>query len=222
MPTQVEASDLSPVQQAEAEAVAAESLAAAARAHAQELRQRARACAEAPAEKSQAETTPRRRRPRAKAMIAVVAVVVSLALLAVSGYLVWHHQQVEHEQQRRAEFAAAASQAVVTLMSIDSSKAQADVDRIIENSTGKFRDDFRSAADEFVKAAQDAKATTKATVRASAVEAMTQDSAVVLVAAAATVSNAAGAEQQPRTWRVSVDMVRDGGQLKMSKVDFVP
>ena len=51
---------------------------------------------------------------------------------------------------------------------------------------------------------------------------MTKDSAVVLVTAATTISNSAGANQQPRTWRLSVDVVDDGGQIKMSKVDFVP
>jgi Mce-associated membrane protein len=60
------------------------------------------------------------------------------------------------------------------------------------------------------------------TVNSVAVESMSDDSAVVLVAASSRVTNSAGANQEPRSWRLSVDLQRDGGQIKMSKVEFVP
>ncbi|WP_200820242.1 hypothetical protein [Mycolicibacterium houstonense] len=164
----------------------------------------------------------RRWRPKLATLLAAVAILVSGALLAASGYMIWFHQQADREQQRRAEFAAAASQAAVTLMSIDSATAQDNVRQIIDNSAGQFKDDIQSSAEDLVKAAQDSNATTKATVRASAVQSMDADSAVVLVSSATTVSNSAGANQQPRNWRLSLTMVRDGGQIKMSKVEFVP
>ena len=153
---------------------------------------------------------------------AVTALTATCALLVVSGFLLWQHRQADREQQRRAEFAAAAEQAVVTLMSIDSGRAQEDVQRIIDNSTGQFRDDFKNSATDFVDVAKQSKAVTKATAQAAAVQSMTKDSAVVLVTANTTISNSAGADKQPRTWRLSVDVVRDGDQIKMSKVDFVP
>ncbi|MBN3512528.1 hypothetical protein [Mycolicibacterium nivoides] len=164
----------------------------------------------------------RRWRPRLATLLAGVAILVSGALLAASGYMIWYHQQADREQQRRAEFSAAASQAAVTLMSIDSATAQDNVRQIIDNSTGQFKDDIQSSAEDLVKAAQDSKATTKATVKASAVQSMDADSAVVLVGTATTVSNSAGANQQPRNWRLSLTMVKDGDQIKMSKVEFVP
>ncbi|MBU9762852.1 hypothetical protein FR943_03145 [Mycobacterium sp. TNTM28] len=136
--------------------------------------------------------------------------------------MVWDHQQVDREQQRRAEFAAAASQAAVTLMSIDSATAKDNVRQIIDNSTGGFKEDIESSAEDLVKAAQDSKASTKATAQAAAVQSMDADTAVVLVSSATTVSNTAGADQQPRNWRLSLTMVDDGSQIKMSKVEFVP
>lgn len=169
-----------------------------------------------------ARTRRRWRKPTRATLLKSVAVVATCAMVSASGYLVWQHRQVEELQQRRAEFTAAAGQAVVTLMSIDGAKAQDDVQQIIDNSTGQFRDDFRNSADEFVAVAKESKSVTKASVKATAVESMTGDSAVVLVTAATTITNPAGANQQPRTWRVSVEVVRDGGQLKMSKVDFAP
>ncbi|MCA4724472.1 hypothetical protein H8Z57_03815 [Mycolicibacterium fortuitum] len=164
----------------------------------------------------------RRWRPKLATVLVAVAILLGGVLLAASGYMLWFHRQTDHEQQRRAEFAAAASQAAVTLMSIDSATAQDNVRQIIDNSTGQFKDDIQSSAEDLVKAAQDSKATTKATVRASAVQSMDADSAVVLVSSATTVSNSAGPNQQPRNWRLSLTMVEDGGQIKMSKVEFVP
>lgn len=161
-------------------------------------------------------------RPKLATVLAGVAILVSGALLASSGYLIWFHQQTDREQQRRAEFAAAASQAAVTLMSIDSAKAEDNVKQIVDNSTGQFKEDIESSAEDLVRAAQDSKATTKATAKATAVQSIDADSAVVLVSTATTVSNSAGANQQPRNWRLSVTMVRDGEQIKMSKVEFVP
>ena len=61
-------------------------------------------------------------------------------------------------------------------------------------------------------------------VQADAVDldTMTDDSAVVLVATTSEVTNAAGAKQDPRNYRLIVTVARDGGQLKLSKVEFVP
>lgn len=164
----------------------------------------------------------RRWRPKLATVLVAVAILLSGVLLAASGYMLWFHRQTDHEQQRRAEFAAAASQAAVTLMSIDSAKAEENVKQILDNSTGQFKEDIESSAEDLVRAAKDSKATTKATAKAAAVQTMDTDSAVVLVGTSTTVSNSAGPNQQPRNWRLSVTMVRDGEQIKMSKVEFVP
>ena len=157
-----------------------------------------------------------------KAFAAALAVACTAALVTLSVLMVLDHRHQAADQQRRAEYAAAARQSVVTLMSLDFNKAKEDVQRIIDNSTGEFRDDFKNQADDFIKVAQESKVVTEVTVNATAVESMTDDSAVVLVSATSRVTNSAGAKQEPRSWRLSVDLKRDGGQIKMSKVEFVP
>ncbi len=214
------------VGEAEAEAVEAEARAAKARARADELRRKAGL--QPDDDPSTSEPTEfgvdrrRRWRPTGAGLVSVAAVVAGAALLAASGYLLWGHHLEQQEQQRRAAFAAAASQAVVTLMSIDSAKAQDNVRQILDNSAGQFHDDFQAEAEDFVKTAQQSKSVTKADAQAVAVESMTPTTATVLVTAATTVSNSAGADQQPRNWRLSVDMVDDGQQMKLTKVEFVP
>jgi Mce-associated membrane protein len=153
---------------------------------------------------------------------AALVVLLSLGLLGVGGWMVWQHQQVAAEQQRSAEFAAAARQGVVTLMSLDFNHAEDNVKRILDNTTGDFKKDFEGQADEFIGVARQSKVTTEATVNSTAVQTMTKDTATVLVAVTTKVSNAASPEQEPRSWRLRVDMARDGGQLKLGKVEFVP
>ncbi|MCV7359711.1 hypothetical protein [Mycolicibacterium fluoranthenivorans] len=164
----------------------------------------------------------RRRRPKSATVLALAAILTGVALLAAGGYLLWGHRVAQREEHRRDEFTAAASQAVITLLSIDSAKAKDNVRQIIDNSTGQFRDDFQAEAEDFIKTAEASRAVTKATAQVAAVDSMTENSATVLVTAATTVSNSAGANQQPRNWRLSVDMVDEGQQIKLAKVEFIP
>jgi Mce-associated membrane protein len=157
-----------------------------------------------------------------KVLAATVAIACTAALITLSVLMVIGDRHQAAEQQRRAEFAAAGRQSVVTLMSLDFNKAKDDVQRIIDNSTGTFKDDFKIQAEDFVKVAQDSKVITEVTVNSTAVESMTNDSAVVLVSATSRVTNSAGAKQEPRSWRLSVNLQREGDQIKMSKVEFVP
>ena len=152
----------------------------------------------------------------------VIAVACTAVLIFVSVLMVIDHRHQAADDQRRAEYSAAARQSVVTLMSLDFNKAKEDVQRIIDNATGTFKDDFKSQAEDFIKVAQDSKVITEVTVNATGVESMTDDTAVVLVSASSRVTNSAGAKQEPRSWRLSVNLKREGGQIKMEKVEFVP
>ncbi|GAC1397353.1 MAG: hypothetical protein NVSMB60_07320 [Mycobacterium sp.] len=179
-----------------------------------------------------AEPTPARQRLRSrlrfsrgpvlKALAATVGIACTVALITLSVLMVISHRHQADEAARRAEFTAAGRQSVVTLMSLDFNKAKDDVQRIIDNSTGQFHDDFKNQADDFIKVTQESKVITEVTVNATAVEQMTNDSATVLVSATSHVSNSAGAKQEPRSWRLSVILQRDGGQIKMARVEFVP
>jgi Mce-associated membrane protein len=157
-----------------------------------------------------------------KAAAATVTLLAAIALLALSGVMYVHHQNIESQQKKKAEFEAAARQGVVTLMSLDHTKAQQDVDAIIGITTGDFKKDFESQAADMVKVAQENKVVTQVTVNSVAVQKMTNDTATVLLAAMSTVSNAASNKQEPRAWRLSVDVARDGDQIKLAKVEFVP
>ncbi|MFC8046111.1 hypothetical protein [Nocardia sp. NPDC057353] len=159
--------------------------------------------------------------PRRTALRAA-AVLVIAAALATSGFLGVQHREAAAQERRAAEFAAAAKQGVIALTTLDFTHAAADVQRVLDNSTGPFRDDFQGRSADFTSVIEQSQVATEGTVNAVAVESMTADSAVVLVAATSKVTNSGGAQQEPRAWRLSVTVQREGDAVRMSKVEFVP
>lgn len=163
-------------------------------------------------------------RPKLSAVAAVLAVLISLVAVGAAVEMAVLHKHAVRERQQAAEYAAAARQGVVTLTSLDFEHAKEGVQRIVEVSTGTFKDDFLKMADDFTNVVEQSKVVSEGSVQAAAVDldSMTDNSAVVLVASTSEVTNAAGAKQDPRKYRLIVTMTREGGQLKMSKVEFVP
>ena len=186
-----------------------------------------------PAEKAESpstpsESTPRRLRvPRVAGLsglgmpLAAATIVAICALLGASGWMLWHHHTVAAERQRSAAYVAAARQGVINLTSLDFNNAKEGVQRVLDSATGEFKDDFQRRADDFSSVVKDSKAVTQGSVRATAVESMSKDSAVVLVLANERITNSAGAKDDPRAFRFRVTVVRDGDQLKISKVEYV-
>lgn len=209
--------------EAEEEVARAEGRAEEARANAARLRKQAEESSDRP-EPPPAKSSRSRRRLRGPGRTAVAigaAVVLGCASLGASGYMVWQHYTIMHKRQLAPEFAAAARHGVTTLMSIDAQHAKEDIQRLIDASTGVLKSQVEAASSFMVKQAEDSKVSSKATVEAVAVESMTDNSAVVLVAAKSDVTNADNTKRPPALWRLSVNLNRDGGQLKMSKVDFL-
>ena len=153
---------------------------------------------------------------------AAVVVLLLYAAGAAGGYMAWEHHVAVRDRQKSAEFVAGARQAVVALMSMGFQNARQNTQRVVDDSTGQFRDDFTKHLNDFTKDLEQSKVTTTVTVNGAAVQSIKGDSATVLVAATSDVSNSAGAQHEPRPWRLIVTMTRDGGRPKMSKLEFIP
>ena len=223
---------------AEAAAAEAEARAEAARARADELRRKLAAGSDAPevdetimddelaeaTDDEPAEVPPakKRRLPGRAALAAILVLVAVAGLLGATGWMLWEHRKADAERHRSAEYAAAARQGVVNLMSMDYAHAQESVQRVIDDSMGKMKNNFEDTSKDLIKALQDSKMVTKVTVNDAAVESMDEETATVLIAATSHREgpNAPKEDQQPRVWRVVVTVQRDGGQIKMSDVEF--
>jgi Mce-associated membrane protein len=206
---------------AEKAAAAVEAQAAAARAHADRLRRQV----EARATGGRAPRRARLRRPTNKAVTFAAAIILICTSLALTGLLVWGDHVAGQKRQRSAEFAAAARQDVMNLMSLDFNKTKEDMQRISDNSTGSLKQHFPLVALQLTNGLQRSKVVTTVTVNDVAVESMTGNSAVVLVAATtqakAPDDAAPNGQQQRQTWRIVLTLLRDNGQPKMSNVEFV-
>ena len=161
------------------------------------------------------------RRPRRKTIAVGVGIMLVFASLGASGYMVWQHHSIAHNRQLAQEYAAAARQTVTTLMSIDPNHAKEDVQRMIDAATGDLKSQLSVMSALMVKQAEDSKVGGKVTVEAVAVESVSDNSGVVLVAAKSDAIGPDNAKRPPALWRLSVNIERDGSQLKMSKVDFL-
>ncbi len=151
-----------------------------------------------------------------------VVVIVAIGSLVLTGLMVLQHQKVAAQRAHQDQLIDGARAGVTALLSIDYNRAKDDVQHVIDLSTGSFKDDFTRGADDFVKTAQQSKAVTVGTIKSAALEKDGGDTGVVLLAASSTVTNSNGAQKDPRAWRMSVTVVRDGDKYKMSNVEFVP
>ncbi len=174
---------------------------------------------------SESESARARRRLRLPSLSVTwkaAAIILTCAFIGASGYMMWQRHEITEHNQRIANFAAGARQGVVNMTSLDFNRAKEDVQRVIDSSTGQFRDDFQQRAKDFTTVVEQSKVVTQGTVNAAAVQSIDGNSALVLVAATSRITNAAGAKDEPRRWRLRVTVTEDGGQYKMSKVEFIP
>ncbi len=129
--------------QAEAEAAEAEAAADAARSKVRAMR------SQQPGEQADddenGEDGKRRRRlwpPSWPVVARIVAAIVIVGSLAGSGTIVWQHHTASVRRQQAEQFIEAAKQGVVAVTSIDFNTVKDQVQHIIDDSTGSFRDDF--------------------------------------------------------------------------------
>ena len=153
---------------------------------------------------------------------AVVGIVLVLGLGALCGWLGYRVHLQQSAEQSRTLFLEAGKQGAINLTTIDHQRATADVQRILDSSTGTFRDEFAGRSDSLVTVVEQAQSKSSGTVTAAGVESMTADDALVLVALSVTTTNLGAAQQPPRYWRMRLTVTRVDDGAKVSKVDFVP
>lgn len=160
-------------------------------------------------------------RPGRKTVAVAVGAVLVSASLGASGYMLWQHHTAVHKRQLTAEFTAAARQGVTALISIDPDHAKESVQRMIDASTGDQKNQLSVLSVLIVKKAEDTKVGSKVTIEGVAVQSLSDNSGVVLVAAKTAPFGPDNVKPPPALFRLSVNLDRDGGQLKMSRVEFL-
>lgn len=156
---------------------------------------------------------------RATVAVSAAAFVVLGGLAGWLGYqLIADRQAQLHDE----ELVQAARQGAVNLTTLDHATVDADVQRILDSSTGVFHDDFEKRSEPFADAVRQAQSTSKGTVTAAGLVSQDGDKADVLVMMSVAMSAAGAPEEQPRSWRMRISVQKDGDVTKMSDVQFVP
>lgn len=160
------------------------------------------------------------RRPRARTLIASVGVLLICASSAGNASMWWQHRVAAGERQRSAEFAAAARQAAVMLLTIDYTNTRDGIQRVLDNSTGAFKSRFEKTAPTMVERLQESKVVITAEVKDAAVQSASDNAGVVLVAAQTEGTEKDG-QRQSASWRIALSLTREDGRLKIANVEFV-
>jgi Mce-associated membrane protein len=103
----------------------------------------------------------------------------------------------------------------------DYTRVDADIHRVLESSTGAFHAEFEKTSPEFVQVVKNSQSRTEGAITEAGIESVTGDSARVLVGVSVKTSNVAAPQQQPRFWRLRVDVQKVGDTVKVSNVGFV-
>jgi Mce-associated membrane protein len=162
------------------------------------------------------QASPALRRP----LILVAVVLVTLG--GLFGWLGYRAYQTRQDQHQRDLFLQVGRQAALNLTTISAAEADADVARVLDSSTGTFHDDWAQRAPAFVKVVKEAQSKSEGAVTAAGLESEASDRARVLVAVSVKTTTAGAPEQQPRAWRMRIDVQKVGDDAKVANVEFVP
>lgn len=151
-------------------------------------------------------------------VVVVGLVAALLATVAQQGWAWWaSHERVAEE---RAAIAAASDE-VVGLVSISGATSREDLDRLLDGATASFRSDLEDQSDRLLRALEQGKVTATGEVVSAGVSSIDEDTATVVVAAAGTVRNKGTAKAEPRSYRLRVDLAKEGDRWLVSGLEFV-
>jgi Mce-associated membrane protein len=172
-----------------------------------------------PSELESASSKPARQVRRGAVGAAVLAVV---ALGATAGVLLHQHRTFESAHDLEQRYLQTARQSVLDLTTISAATVDDDVARVLERSTGTFRDQFAERSDDFVSVVEQADVRATGSITEAGIENSDDSAASVLVAATSSVTNSSGAQEEPRVWRLRITLDNEDGTILVSDVEFVP
>lgn len=152
----------------------------------------------------------------------VVGAVTMSALSAVALWFGYQTYQGHQTQRERAAFLAVARQGAVDLTTVDATRVEADIKRVLDASTGDFREEFQRRSGPFVDEVRRTKSKSVGSVEESGVETMDTNSAAVLVAVKVSTTQEKAPDPRIKGWRMRITVERVGPDIKVSKVEFVP
>lgn len=167
-----------------------------------------------------AKLSQRHRLPRISPVVAAGLTLV-VAVGALVGWLGFRAHQADQGQALRNLYVQTARQAALNLTTISYTEADTDIRRILDSSTGAFRDDFQRRSEPFVAVVKQARSKSEGTVTEAGLESVNDVGAQVLLAVSVRTSLAEAPAGPPRNWRMRISVAKDGAGARISNVQFV-
>ena len=180
-----------------------------------------------PAEDYDVETKPEAEKAEKETSVvklaAIAGLVLVLALGGLTGWLGYRAYESRQAEDLRNLFLQVGRQGALNLTTINHETAEADVQRVLDSSTGTFYDDFQKRAQPFIEVVKQAQSKSEGNIAEAGLEASDANEGQVLVAVTVNTTNAGAPEQQPRSWRMRITVQKTGdNEAKVSNVEFVP
>jgi Mce-associated membrane protein len=165
--------------------------------------------------------TPTDRPQSAVRLALVVGAVVVVVFAGLVGWLGYRTYQSNEAAQQRQLFLRVARESAVDVTTIKHTEVEADVQRILDLSTGPFYDDFSKRRQPFIDLIKHEKSTSQGTITEAGLLSVTGDSARALVAVSVKLSTAEAPEAKLDGFRLRIDLQRAGNAAKVSDLEYV-
>jgi Mce-associated membrane protein len=154
--------------------------------------------------------------------VAVIVLAGLLVALSVAALVLWLQlRAAAQEQDAREEALRYATQTAKNLTSISYEALDADIDQVLDSATGQFREDFAERSDNLREVLTTNKVVSEGEVLEAALVNADEDSATALVVVDATVQNTQNPEGGATTYRMKLELERQGDQWLASMLEFV-
>jgi Mce-associated membrane protein len=150
-----------------------------------------------------------------------VGLVAVLGLSALTAWLGHHAYQQRQQELARTAFLQAGRQGALDLTSVDYTRVEADVQRVLAASTGSFRDDFQRRSPPFIQEVLRTKTKAVGSIAEAGLESADSDQAKVLVAVKVTTTREGSPDQRVKGWRMRIDVQRAGSDIKIANVEMI-
>ncbi|WP_051579443.1 hypothetical protein [Pseudonocardia acaciae] len=161
------------------------------------------------------------RRPSRVAVLAAGLAVLLVGLAAAGTMLFLRNSAADELAGQRAAALDSARKVATDLTSMSADNAQQRIESLTQGTTGGFRAQLSTYAAVLEAILRQTQAGSRGTVSEAGIEKIDDTSASVLLAVSATVSNTRAPTAQPLTYRMVVQLQREGDRWLASDVNFV-
>ena len=145
-----------------------------------------------------------------------------ISAITIGVFQLKQHLDNSRDAAFRASAVQVATQVVTDLTSVTSKTVTSDMNRLLGETTGAFRDQFSQQEKLYSQLLNDSQVSSTGTVVQAGVESIQPGKATVLIAAVAEVKNNAAPDAQHRVYRMRVNLERDGDRWLASNMELVP